>query len=83
MGRQLKVVFRAILISSIGTRQERNLKNRLQKLGPEFKELDIIPYYLRGEERKNYFWTAYSAFSPNFSDEDLYVQIWNIAYVSA
>ncbi|MFS4467524.1 TraG family conjugative transposon ATPase [Maribacter sp. 2210JD10-5] len=39
----------------------------------EFKELDITPYYPRGEERKNYFLNSYCAFSSNFSNEDLYV----------
>jgi conjugation system TraG family ATPase len=39
----------------------------------EFKELDIIPYYPRGEERKNYILNSYFCFSPNFSDGDLYV----------
>lgn len=43
------------------------------KIRTEFKELDIIPYYPRGEERKNYFLNSYFCFSSNFSDEDLYV----------
>ena len=43
------------------------------KIRTEFKELDIVPYYPRGEERKNYILNSYFCFSPNFSDEDLYV----------
>ncbi|ASO04578.1 TraG family conjugative transposon ATPase [Arenibacter algicola] len=39
----------------------------------EFKELDIIPYYPRGEERKNYILNSYCCFSSNFSNNDLYV----------
>ena len=39
----------------------------------EFKELDIVPYYPKGEERKNYLLNSYCCFSPNFADEDLYV----------
>ncbi|HBY69438.1 MAG TPA: hypothetical protein DEG69_17840, partial [Flavobacteriaceae bacterium] len=38
-----------------------------------FKELDIIPYYPRGEERKNYILNSYCCFSSNFSNNDLYV----------
>lgn len=43
------------------------------KIKTEFKELDIIPYYPKGEERKNYFLNSYCCFSSNFSNEDLYV----------
>lgn len=43
------------------------------KIKTEFKELDITPYYPKGEERKNYFLNSYACFSSNFSDEDLYV----------
>lgn len=39
----------------------------------EFKELDIMPYYPRGEERKNYILNSYCCFSSNFSNDDLYV----------
>ncbi|SDF00047.1 Bacteroides conjugation system ATPase, TraG family [Pricia antarctica] len=53
---------------------------RKDELGPiasriktEFKELDIVPYYPKGEERKNYLLNSYCCFSSNFSDEDLYV----------
>ena len=43
------------------------------KIKTEFKELDIIPYFPKGEERKNYFLNSYCCFSSNFSNEDLYV----------
>ncbi len=43
------------------------------KIKTEFKELDIIPYYPKGEERKHYFLNSYPCFASNFSDEDLYV----------
>ncbi|MEP6262864.1 MAG: TraG family conjugative transposon ATPase [Gillisia sp.] len=43
------------------------------RIKSEFKELDIIPYYPKGEERKNYFLNSYFCFSSNFSNEDLYV----------
>lgn len=43
------------------------------KIKTEFKELDIIPYYPMGEERKNYLLNSYFCFSANFSEEDLFV----------
>ncbi|MGV8815892.1 MAG: VirB4 family type IV secretion system protein, partial [Gelidibacter sp.] len=43
------------------------------KINTEFKELDIIPYFPRGEERKNYILNSYCCFSSNFSNNDLYV----------
>src|SRR5690606_28689643 len=43
------------------------------RIKTEFKELDIVPYYPRGEERKNYILNSYCCFSSNFSNEDLYV----------
>ena len=43
------------------------------KIKTEFKELDITPYYPRGEERKNYILNSYCCFSSNFSNNDLYV----------
>ena len=50
---------------------------QLERIGSqiksEFKELDITPYYPRGEERKNYIINSYPCFSSNFSNEDLYV----------
>ncbi|GAA3622822.1 TraG family conjugative transposon ATPase [Flavivirga jejuensis] len=48
--------------------------NRIaSKVKTEFKELDIVPYYPGGEERKSYFLNSYFCFSSNFSNEDLYV----------
>ncbi|QED37197.1 TraG family conjugative transposon ATPase [Antarcticibacterium arcticum] len=43
------------------------------KVKTKFKELDITPYYPRGEERKNYVLNSYCCFSSNFSNADLYV----------
>lgn len=39
----------------------------------ECKELDIVPYYPKGEERKAYFLNSYPCHASNFSDGDLYV----------
>jgi conjugation system TraG family ATPase len=50
-----------------------NLERIGSKIKTEFKELDIIPYYPRGEERKNYILNSYFCFSSNFSNDDLYV----------
>lgn len=50
-----------------------NLERIGSKIKTEFKEIDIRPYYPRGEERKNYILNSYCCFSSNFSDEDLYV----------
>ncbi|MDT0687349.1 TraG family conjugative transposon ATPase [Salegentibacter sp. F188] len=54
-------------------REARNLDRIASKIKTEFKELDIIPYYPRGEERKNYILNSYCCFSSNFSNNDLYV----------
>lgn len=54
-------------------REARELERIASKIKTEFKEIDIIPYYPRGEERKNYLLNSYCCFSSNFSDEDLYV----------
>ena len=51
----------------------RNLQEIGSRIKTEFKELDIIPYYPKGEERKNFFLNSYCCFSSNFSNEDLYV----------
>ncbi|MBZ9650884.1 TraG family conjugative transposon ATPase [Psychroflexus montanilacus] len=48
--------------------------NRISsKIKTEFKDLDIIPYYPRGKERKNYILNSYFCFSSNFSNDDVYV----------
>ncbi|WP_114491776.1 TraG family conjugative transposon ATPase [Candidatus Ulvibacter alkanivorans] len=54
-------------------REARELSKIGSKIKTEFKELDIIPYYPRGEERKNYILNSYCCFSSNFSNQDLYV----------
>ena len=43
------------------------------KIKTEFKELDIVPYYPRGEERKHYFLNSYCCYTSNFSNDDMYV----------
>ncbi|MGW1453766.1 TraG family conjugative transposon ATPase [Salegentibacter agarivorans] len=54
-------------------RDPRNLERIGSKIKTQCKDLDIIPYYPRGEERKNYILNSYCCFSSNFSDDDLYV----------
>ncbi|WP_435138455.1 TraG family conjugative transposon ATPase [Formosa sp. A9] len=39
----------------------------------EFKELEMTPYYPKGEARKNYLLNSYCCFASNFSNTDLYV----------
>ena len=51
----------------------KNLERIGSQIKSEFKELDITPYYPRGEERKNYILNSYCCFSSNFSNNDLYV----------
>jgi len=55
------------------SKDAKKLDNITSKIKTEFKELDIIPYYPRGEERKNYILNSYCCFSSNFSNNDLYV----------
>jgi conjugation system TraG family ATPase len=50
-----------------------NLGRIGSKIKTEFKDLDIIPYYPRGEERKNYILNSYCCFSSNISNTDMYV----------
>ncbi|MCL8009406.1 TraG family conjugative transposon ATPase [Gelidibacter japonicus] len=50
-----------------------NLNRIGSKIKTEFKELDIVPYYPQGEERKHYILNSFFCFSSNFSNEDLYV----------
>ena len=54
-------------------KETKELDKITSKIKTEFKELDIIPYYPRGEERKNYILNSYCCFSSNFSNNDLYV----------
>lgn len=50
-----------------------HLHDIASKIKAEFKELDIVPYYPKGEQRKHYFLNSYPCFSSNFSNDDLYV----------
>ncbi|NKI27447.1 TraG family conjugative transposon ATPase [Arenibacter sp. 6A1] len=54
-------------------REKKHLEEIGSKIRTELKELDISPYYPRGEERKNYILNSYFCFSSNFSNLDLYV----------
>ncbi|APQ16181.1 TraG family conjugative transposon ATPase [Maribacter hydrothermalis] len=54
-------------------KEAHQLEKIASKIKTEFKELDINPYYPKGEERKNYILNSYCCFSANFSDDDLYV----------
>ncbi|QYA26719.1 TraG family conjugative transposon ATPase [Gramella sp. MT6] len=51
----------------------KTLNTIASRIKTEFKELDIVPYYPKGTERKNYILNSYCCFSSNFSNEDLYV----------
>lgn len=53
--------------------KKERLNGIASKLKAEFKELDILPYAPKGEERKHYFLNSYPCFSSNFSNDDLYV----------
>ncbi|MGJ8550690.1 TraG family conjugative transposon ATPase [Winogradskyella wichelsiae] len=55
------------------SKDAKTLDKITSQIKTEFKELDIIPYYPRGEERKNYILNSYCCFSSNFSNNDLYV----------
>ena len=54
-------------------KDQEDLKRISSKLETEFKELDIIPYYPKGEVKKSYFLNSYFCFSSNISNDDLYV----------
>lgn len=54
-------------------REKRALENTTSRIKAEFKELDMVPYYPCGRERKNYILNSFPCFAPNFSNEDLYV----------
>ena len=53
--------------------QVEELNNIASRIRTQFKELDIQPYYPKGEERKHYLLNSYCCFASNFSDADLYV----------
>jgi len=54
-------------------KEAQELEKIRSRIKTEFKDLDIVPYYPRGEERKNYILNSYCCFSSNFSNYDLYV----------
>ncbi len=54
-------------------KDETQLERIASKIKTEFKELDIVPYYPKGEERKQYFLNSYCCFTSNFSNEDLFI----------
>ena len=55
------------------TESETGLAPIATQIKTAFKELDMVPYYPNGEERKHYFLNSYPCFASNFSNEDLYV----------
>lgn len=55
------------------SRDVQDLSRIASKIKAEFKELDIVPYYPKSEERKHYFLNSYCCFASNFSNDDLYV----------
>lgn len=54
-------------------KDQTQLERIASKIKTEFKDLDMVPYYPKGEERKHYFLNSYCCFTTNFSNEDLYV----------
>ena len=54
-------------------RDKKKLNQTASRIKTGFKELDILPYYPLGEERKNLFLNSFFCFSTNFSNEDLFV----------
>lgn len=55
------------------TDKAEHLDSIASKIKAEFKELDVVPYYPKGEQRKHYFLNSYPCFSSNFSKTDVYV----------
>ncbi|UII81099.1 TraG family conjugative transposon ATPase [Flagellimonas sp. CMM7] len=53
--------------------EKRALENTTTRIKAEFKELDVVPYYPCGRERKNYILNSFPCFASNYSNEDLYV----------
>lgn len=54
-------------------RDGEQLERTNAQIRAELKELDMVPYYPCGKERKNYILNSFPCFAPNFSSEDLYV----------
>jgi len=52
---------------------EEELERTNAQIRAELKELDMVPYYPCGKERKNYILNSFPYFAPNFSNADLYV----------
>jgi len=52
---------------------EKELKKLFNSIKTEFKEIDILPYYPKGADKKKYFLNSHFCFASNFSNEDLYV----------
>ncbi|GAA3573296.1 TraG family conjugative transposon ATPase [Snuella lapsa] len=55
------------------SQEAQELSRVASRVKTEFKELDMLPYYPKGEERKHYFLNSYPCFASNFSNDDLYV----------
>lgn len=54
-------------------RDGEQLERTNAQIRADLKELDMVPYYPCGKERKNYILNSFPCFAPNFSNEDLYV----------
>lgn len=54
-------------------RDAKALNHITTKIKTEFKELDIVPYYPKGEDRKHYVLNSFCCHASNFSNDDLYV----------
>ena len=54
-------------------RDGEQLERANAQIRAELKELDMVPYYPCGKERKNYILNSFPCFAPNFSSDDLYV----------
>lgn len=52
---------------------EKELENTTAQIKAVCKELDMMPYYPCGRERKNYILNSFPWFTSNFSNADLYV----------
>ncbi|SIQ20554.1 TraG family conjugative transposon ATPase [Maribacter ulvicola] len=66
-------IIRGHLNITFWSTEAEQLSHIASKIKTEFKELDIVPYYPKGEERKHYFLNSYCCFTSNFSNDDLYV----------
>jgi len=55
------------------SREAGQISQIASKIKAELKELDITPYYPKGEERKQFFLSSFCCFASNFSNGDMYV----------